>query len=155
MSLVYSAILRAYVYSPLLLMSSLSYYIWATLCIHHGMIDQSCTVADMPVGMSNDHMMKRQDPCPDHPVDASDIEPEDEDPAQIFADGTGRLRSDNLRYLGTTILLLLWTKFTYSSNRRPAIRSANRHLMSLLNPKSHPFQYRMSQNSLLHEILGM
>ncbi|MCJ1233079.1 hypothetical protein MMC14_001034 [Varicellaria rhodocarpa] len=53
----------------------------------------------MPVGMSNDHMMKRQDPCPDHPVDASDIEPEDEDPAQIFADGTGRLRSDNLRYL--------------------------------------------------------
>ena len=38
-------------------------------------------------------MFRRQDPGPQSAQDPSGIEPEDEDPAQILADGTDALRS--------------------------------------------------------------
>lgn len=45
---------------------------------------------------------KRQDPGPGGgAADASGIEPEDEDPAQIAADGTGPLRSGKSDLLGS------------------------------------------------------
>ena len=45
---------------------------------------------------------KRQDPGPGGgALDASGIEPEDEDPAQIAADGTGPLRSGRSVLLGS------------------------------------------------------
>ena len=45
---------------------------------------------------------KRQDPGPGGgAIDASGIEPEDEDPAQIAADGTGPLRSGRSVLLGS------------------------------------------------------
>ena len=49
---------------------------------------------------------KRQDPGPGGgAVDASGIEPEDEDPAQIAADGTGPLRSGKLVLLRSFLRL--------------------------------------------------
>lgn len=49
---------------------------------------------------------KRQDPGPGGGVvDASGIEPEDEDPAQIAADGTGPLRSGKPVLLRSFLLL--------------------------------------------------
>lgn len=38
------------------------------------------------------NLFRRQDPGPSSTADASGIEPEDEDPAQILADGTDALR---------------------------------------------------------------
>ena len=46
------------------------------------------------IDVSNFGLHRRQDPGPgDGTVDPSGIEPEDEDPAEIAADGTGPLRS--------------------------------------------------------------
>ena len=45
-----------------------------------------------PAHMSNYDITKRQDPGPESAADPSGIEPEDEDPAQIAADGTDALR---------------------------------------------------------------
>ena len=45
---------------------------------------------------ANPIVEKRQDPGPQGPVDPSGIEPEDEDPAQIAADGTEQLRKGDM-----------------------------------------------------------
>ena len=61
------------------------------------------------------NLHKRQDPGPGGgAIDASGIEPEDEDPAQIAADGTGPLRSGKSDLLGISSLCLEFA-LTWSS----------------------------------------